>query len=311
MPVGRHLADGPPAIWRPAGPLLALAWFVGWLIGDPAGPWLWFFFIPAPFTVFVCGCWLLTTRRRAHTTVRIGTAALMVLAAWKMLHDDFAWHRAQAASGDSIRVVHWNTARRFRKAPHIFATTSRDRPDLCVFSEPPSVPDRMRMGMETLGLRHVLERDGMLLFSRWPASLLDRQVLPAAHAWRARIETPRGPLDLLAFDMVSHPTVDRRPALDGLARMAASRDPTVPLILVGDFNTPRDADSLLPLRGMLRNAYEVSGRGWPYTWPVPMPVYAIDQMWVSPEIRVERYTLQTSWLSDHRRQVMDVTWPAP
>jgi endonuclease/exonuclease/phosphatase family metal-dependent hydrolase len=124
-----------------------------------------------------------------------------------------------------------------------------------------------------------------------------------------RVSTPKGPLDVVAIDLVSHPTLARLAPITELSDWIAKRPVPIPLLVLGDFNTPRDATSFEPLRRRLRHAYEIAGRGWPYSWPVPLCVYSIDHAWVTPSVRVLTYTMKMSMLSDHRRQVMDVDLP--
>ena len=127
--------------------------------------------------------------------------------------------------------------------------------------------------------------------------------------WRARLATPQGELDILLFDVVSHPTLDRRLPMQDLVSWLDQRRSRQPLLVVGDFNTARDSLSFDPLRQRLRNSYEEAGRGWPYSWPMPLPLYAIDHCWYSTGVEIHQSHYRWSLLSDHRRQVIDFHLP--
>ena len=53
------------------------------------------------------------------------------------------------------------------------------------------------------------------------------------------------------------------------------------------------------------HAYDQAGSGWSYTWPIPCPVWAIDQCIVGPRVQPLRYTQRSTTSSDHRMQIFD------
>jgi endonuclease/exonuclease/phosphatase (EEP) superfamily protein YafD len=72
------------------------------------------------------------------------------------------------------------------------------------------------------------------------------------------------------------------------------------LIVLGDFNTPADSAFFRPLRAFATNAFEVAGSGCAATWPMPLPVLSLDQMWTTGRLRAVRCEHMLSWRSDHR-----------
>lgn len=112
-----------------------------------------------------------------------------------------------------------------------------------------------------------------------------------------------------AIDMPSNPLADRGAALRDLADRVRREcmDPVEndgpAVVVMGDFNTPPDSVHFDPLRRLLRLACEQAGRGYLPTWPVPMPVLVLDQIWCSDGLTpIESRALQT-WGSDHRPSV--------
>jgi endonuclease/exonuclease/phosphatase (EEP) superfamily protein YafD len=95
----------------------------------------------------------------------------------------------------------------------------------------------------------------------------------------------------------------------GLRRVAELVRAHRPDIVVGDFNAPRRSRVLSVLGDEYRHAYDVAGSGWSYTWPLPFPVYAIDQCIAGPRVEIVDYRIRSSVLSDHRRQVLDFVLP--
>ena len=88
-----------------------------------------------------------------------------------------------------------------------------------------------------------------------------------------------------------------------VAEAAADR----PLLVLGDFNTPLDSAHLAPLRRIHENAFESVGAGYRPTWPAPLPLLALDQVWGNERLRFDRCRHGWSTCSDHRPVVTEVT----
>jgi vancomycin resistance protein VanJ len=295
-----------------AGVALGLAWIIGWIGKDRSPLTMWFYFIPAPVAAAGVGTALVLAARDAWAPARFLLKAALALALLKIGFVDFAWNRRpDSMPDDAIRVVHWNTERGSKGVKSQFVSLAAEHPDICVYSESPRKGDVRGMSRLQLGLEHVVDADGMTVMSRYPCSAANTIKLTNARGWWTRIETPGRPIDLVVVDFISHPLLDRFVPVAELCAWLDRRGQDVPVLLLGDFNTPRDSLSFEPLRRRLRHGYEVAGSGWPYTWPVPLPCYAIDHTWFSAGMEVLDYRLHTTTLSDHRRQIADVVMAAP
>ncbi|MBU0638697.1 MAG: endonuclease/exonuclease/phosphatase family protein, partial [Planctomycetes bacterium] len=117
------------------------------------------------------------------------------------------------------------------------------------------------------------------------------------------------PLTVVAVDMPNSFNRFRRVPLEALAELV---EPLAdkPLLVLGDFNTPPDSVHFAHLREVLVNAYEVAGRGYGPTWPVPCPVLTLDQAWASDTIRVLSCRAFWTPYSDHRPLLVSFT-PRP
>ncbi|MCZ7591596.1 MAG: endonuclease/exonuclease/phosphatase family protein [Kiritimatiellae bacterium] len=289
-------------------PCVGMLWLLGWWLGDRQPPLLWLFYIPAPL-IAAWGLidWALRLYRAGWARSGI-TIAITLLALSKTLLFDSRWNRPTPPPPGAIHVEHWNVAHApFGYAP-VLRALDADNADLIVFDEAKYSADLADLTEKELGLTHVFHDQGMAILSRYPFEPQGTISLPNARAWWAIIETPRGPLHVLTMDLLSHPALDRAPTMDALTMWLQDRTDTAPLIIVGDFNTTRSARALDPLRKFMRHAYEAGGRGWPYSWPLPIPVYAIDHAWVSTNIVVHNYRLRTSAMSDHARQDFTISF---
>jgi vancomycin resistance protein VanJ len=72
-----------------------------------------------------------------------------------------------------------------------------------------------------------------------------------------------------------------------------------PLIIAGDFNTPRDSVLFDPMRTHHSNAWEKAGSRGADTWPWPVPVLSLDQVWSNQWLKPLRCQTAGNWRSDH------------
>lgn len=307
-PVGGSAGDAPGrpsllrGLLRGTAPLLSALWLVGIWPKDR-----WFltrlcYYIPPIVVVLVGLIWLLAYRRRRDTWLRVGVGLVSVAAAAKLAFDDTRWTRPIEPPADAIRVVHWNTAWGEWGNEQVWQTIGGESADLVILSEPPH--DIAQRSASLRPLAHWHAGAAMALLSRWPIDVRGSLVVPGVRSWHIRVATPKGPLDVLGVDLVSNPFIDRGPALRHVARWVMDHDSSVPLLIVGDFNTPRDSRFLDPLRGLAKCGYESAGSGWPYSWPWPVPLWSIDQVWHTTGVQVLSHRFAFASCSDHLRQVM-------
>jgi endonuclease/exonuclease/phosphatase family metal-dependent hydrolase len=104
---------------------------------------------------------------------------------------------------------------------------------------------------------------------------------------------------VLLVDIDGDPFQSRSPAFERLARIIRAYA-QANLIVMGDFNTPLGSVLFESFRQDLTHAFESRGIGYAETWPIPLPVLAIDHIWVSKKLNVVSCDLHWSHLSDHR-----------
>jgi endonuclease/exonuclease/phosphatase (EEP) superfamily protein YafD len=106
-------------------------------------------------------------------------------------------------------------------------------------------------------------------------------------------------LHLILTDFDASPRFDRKRMIGAVFR-AAQSEPDVPTIVMGDFNTPIDSLWFERVRPRFHHVFEAAGSGMLVTWPEPLPLVAIDHMWVSDGIKATCAAIESHMMSDHR-----------
>ena len=128
---------------------------------------------------------------------------------------------------------------------------------------------------------------------------------PSSYCEQLDVRVDGAEFTVLLVDIASDLKLSRRRPLLELATLAdqlADR----PLVILGDFNTPDDSVLMTPLQQHHRRAFRERGSGYAPTWPMPLPVLTLDQVWVNDLVEVQQ--CQHFWTndSDHRPIVSDV-----
>ena len=296
--------------WALAALVVCTAWWIGWLVKDSHPVLMWLYFIPTIAVIFFCFFWLIMTLRDRFRLLQLFVFVTILFYFMRIMVIDHRWYREPASLPDeSIRILHWNTAWGVLGVESLVRSIADDSPDIVMISEPPRLDMISDIAYHALGMEHIFTDAGMTIASHYPITYVESIPIENGAAWHVRVDTDQGPLHVVGVDLISRPNLPRRKPLLTLAAWVASQTNREPVVMIGDFNTPHDSVMFKPLRHHMRHAYELRGRGWPYTWPVPLPVLAIDHIWVSPDITVHDYFLKTTRFSDHKRQITDLSLP--
>lgn len=289
-----------------AGPALAALWLVGAVFRDRCLVTAFCFYVPPLVMVLVGTVWLSTQWRRPCGVRWWVVFSITVVALVKIAVVDFSWRGSYGRRSRSIRVVHWNIGHAWFGTDAVLKVLQQDNADVVLLSECPDDPAFEAMAETLMPNAHLRHQSSMMLISRFPLADVPVPELPDGAAWAVRLGSRKlGAFDLAAVDLISTPWISRQKRLAILTRWVGEHDRRLPLLVLGDFNTPRDSIHFEPLREYLAHAYEQRGnRQWPYTWPFPLPVYSVDHAWFS-RLRLYNYELHGSLRSDHRRQVLD------
>lgn len=297
-------------LWRGVGYGL-IAFTLAWGLGQAARDAKWatglLFFIPSPVLAVASAVSATRAARRRNWrwTVTLTLLAIPPLLFVVSVENQFLGRTTSTTMSDTstaleaetLRVVHWNVWHGKLGWSTIRPLLDEKDADLTLLSEAPDI-----VSSAEFPEHYVWRRGTLAAVSRFPISKLkdlshgDR--LLYSFTW----EPPGRRLTVLLADHPSSLSVHRRPMIESLcADMVAEHADLV----LGDLNSPRRSVALDSLPDGFRHAYAVCGRGWSYTWPSPLPVFAIDQCICGPRVEPVSYKLDSTLVSDHRMQVLD------
>ena len=265
-------------------------------------------FYTTPWPVIAAGAvaaafyWRMKNRRVLAAALAFLSVA--ALAAW--LQSSWQRHPRPATRGE-LRVVHWNVSRPARGLPAIAGWLRAQDADVITLAEGHS---RKRStlarwqaelpgyeGAELIGEMTCLIRGRII--SREVQGFSDN-----AYCALIRADVRGHPLTILQVDI--GPTPFRR-RVSTFTTLAALARPHLGenLLILGDFNTPRESVWFEPFRAEMTQAFEASGDGLAETWPMPLPVLSLDQIWSGRRLRPVWCQHGYSPRSDHRAVIAD------
>lgn len=224
------------------------------------------------------------------------------------IQHDWRWGKTAArspsqpdANADSIDVLFWNVARK-QDLSEAAAYLRDTKPDVIGLVEVVGAAKHWREFFESElpGYDVTVMGHGMYLLARGSSGEVQVDSLGQNSASRKlRVTMDGREIDVFVVDIESTPWRSREQPLRELADLA-SRDPDVPTIIVGDFNTPAQSGHFDPLREQFRELFEEVGNGYGPTWPVPLPVHRLDGIWANRLVDPVSCRHGFSSASDHR-----------
>jgi vancomycin resistance protein VanJ len=302
-PSGGPPEGGTTSIFFAGTLTLASLWAIGQVVRDAT--WLTglCFYIPSVVVLAaLVGCTILNGVRQRHTgAVLAAGLALAPLGVALFAENRFCKMPIRPTSGSHLRLVHWNVAHGL--SPGAQEVLRDEHADIYVLSETPDART-VEEFCATLGPEYQAQvfanlaviASGNVHAEGWFVDRRRTQVQSVT--WERDGHTLR----LLVVDLPSEIHIHRDPLLREINALIERHPPD---LVVGDFNAPRRSRALANLPAGYRHAYDTAGSGCGYTWPVPVPMYALDHCLHSPRIVPIRYTLHSSIHSDHRLQVFD------
>jgi vancomycin resistance protein VanJ len=293
---------------------LIAAWAVGQFVRDRNHFTALMFYFPTP----VLATWLLTfawfskRRRRFYLALAIAPLGMLLGVENQWIRPSIQGTEFLRSGGDSdfgsavpaaertpLRLVHWNLCHGLMGWEKQWQHLESLQADVIVLSEIPEPFDA-----RTLSDWEVLTVRGMAVACHGTMTKSGTLIRGGAlHAFHVTCHLADGPLEVMIADMTSNIRVPRDPFLRPFVGLLAERKIDVSL---GDFNAPRRSLAFSELPPGFRHGYDAAGTGWSCTWPVPFPMLAIDQCIVGPRLKPIRYDLDSTLLSDHRIQILDV-----
>ena len=211
----------------------------------------------------------------------------------------------QQDSPKDLRVVLWNIGRSDRHDELVERLAPLD-PDIVVLIENGHpTTEELQIWEKALRDYDMKMEYSMSLISRWPLESWQLKKVRRSRFIQSEFKFGRRHVKLIAADIWSNPWVRRKEALGELTNRCRPE----PTIVCGDFNAPASSVHFDQLRSAgYQHVFEAAGRGLGVTWPYPIPVLGLDQIWVSPHFEVLRCEIQGHLVSDHRWVVADLRW---
>jgi hypothetical protein len=234
--------------------------------------------------------------------------AHMLGAAWIMEN----WHTPQLSKEPAdLRVLQWNVARPVHWRPEIIGQVKTFNADVIAISEPIPTSKEGKYIHRT----KAAENDWRAAFPDYSFELRGEDFLCLIRGEvvnrRLGILFPGSPyalyevrvkdrkMRILQVDIDARPLHPRRKPLGALVDLVGTLSDQ-PLILIGDFNTPRESVHLEPLQKNLQHAWLTAGAGCAETWPSFLPVLSLDQVWCGYGLSAVRCQHGVTFRSDHR-----------
>jgi vancomycin resistance protein VanJ len=287
--------------------LVALAFFMHFTVRDRfQRPAVFYYATPWPVLVVTCALLAALWQRRGQRGIAAAAwaAALLALTCW--LVQDWEWRPATNARG-ALRVVLWNVDRPERRFSGVAQWLRMQNADVIAIAErQPKKTDRLARWKQAFPeYQAIVSKGEMLCLVRGEVISVEEKH-PGGGSFSTLLRTRlRGrEVLILQADITGYTLGNRRQPLRHLAEIVAAQR-AEPLILLGDLNTPRDSVWFAPLQAEATDAFAAVGRGAAATWPMPIPVLSLDQVWGNARLRPVCCDLVSSWRSDHRAVVAE------
>lgn len=251
------------------------------------------------FSIAAIG-WGIRRKWRRAAPCAIGAVALL-----------FWWHHANFIEGPASptngrpRVVLWNVARGELGIDAVVAKLRAQDPDVIALVEAGYEDDIEYWKKQFPEYQHSDWRGGLLVLARGKLVQDEYVRLDNARYMTLRIEAAGLAFRLVIVDLIGNPLSSRKEPIERIHKIV---EPWAnePLVVVGDFNTPADSVFFDIWREKMNHAFEQSGDGYFATWPSPLPIMAIDQVWISRSLKSGHCRLIDTLRSDHRLVEFDL-----
>ena len=242
---------------------------------------------------------VLAWQARKPALARAAGVLALVLGIWT-LAANVSLH-APGATG-RYRGLLWNIEAGHRGWDRVAAHVRHQNPDLAAFIDVGHTP-----GMRSPALNLALADRAVYWWNDALALAVRGRILDtryeslgfASHAGIAHVEIDGRPFTVVIVHPRSAPTLSRAGAFAALHDVLEPLRGE-PLLVMGDFNTPSDSVFFDPIRERFHSAFETAGIGFAGSWPMPIPVLALDQVWSTDAVPIKSCHLSGTSASDHR-----------
>lgn len=274
-----------------------------------------FYGTPLPVLVLGVSCllWSACTLRRWRVGFRWLILLLLLGAIW--IRSDWKFSARPVAGippemvaaaaletddSEDVSLLFWNVARR-RNLEAAADFIRRKDPDLVGLVEVQGEPETWRAFWRKELPEHdvsVLGSNMFLLTKGTSGEATPHDLGGGSQVRQLEVRFHNRLYEILLVDIQANPFQPREQALRKLTELA-DRLSDRRLVIMGDFNLPTDSIHLHALRKRHLLAFEAAGRGYAPTWPIPLPLMQLDQIWTNFQVIPVECRHSWTWASDH------------
>ena len=300
---------------------LFAVWFIGRAVGDRNSLLQWISWIPT-LGVVAFGCVWLACRagdRRRHRWRRWGGLACAALAVGAAVRGDFKpWKDPVAASPQDIRIAQWNTDYPSDNDPRSITAlaniSAEHATEIYLISNRGSIttpecvhvwagPDFSTAGagpfacVTTFPIEEarVIAVTGKARDLVWVAKFVVRPP-----SWNGK------PLRIAMVDLPSNPTLSRTLVAQELLVAINRGDLGEVDIVAGDFNALPGSTIISSVFPTFRDSWAQAGTGLRGSWPRQFPLWSIDHVLLSPNMRAVSSVTVNPGVSKHRMNIVSL-----
>lgn len=282
--------------------IVVLGLFVRLTIRD-RWPLIALFFYMTPLlllAVFSASCALIWFRRRQRRPAAFAVVVSVACTTWWHATCHFTHNPPSGPTGTT--VVFWNTARGIAGWTNLAKELAAADADLIGLVEAgPSNEEMRRFWRDSLPLHQVVgPKHGMVVLAK--GSVVEQtsgRLGNSGTYGHYSVHLRDRALEVIVVDIGSNPLLSRQEEFAHLVRILDDLSER-PVIVMGDFNTPMDSAFVELLSARARNAFQTCGYGYDATWPIPLPMLSLDQVWTNARVSPRNCELPWTWRSDHR-----------
>lgn len=221
-----------------------------------------------------------------------------------------SWYSAPVPTHPvDLKLVHWNVDRPDTLLPMVSARLGVEEADvICVSEAQPQLVSTLDRWRAAFPEYRALAGPGELLcLVRGEALSVSRgELSPGSYFSQLRLSVRGRQVNVLQVDVNAQLGRSRQDAIQRITQMARA-GAGGNLLIVGDFNLPRESAHFDPLRRDFVQCFEAAGTGLAETWPRPWLALTLDQVWAGAAWKPVSARNGWSWMSDHRPVIVELS----